>query len=93
MNIPEDILSLLSAPQSAEALRRTEGIIRFLNSQDGRNLLSLLGGPGGAAFCDACRSSAGLPNPAKGLITGLAGTPEGSAVISQIFALAGRKGN
>lgn len=91
MNIPQDLAALLSSPQSGEALKRTEAIIRAINSPEGRKLLSLLGGPGAEALAVACRRAAESPNAAKTLVTGLGQTPEGAALLTQLFAVAGRK--
>ena len=92
MPMTDDITSaIFSSPQSGTILRNMEAIINAINSAEGRRLLRHLGGAGSDALRNAAASSADAPNAAKTLISGLVSDPEGSALISELFAVIGRK--
>ena len=83
--------AIFSSPQSSAVLRHMETIISAINSPEGRGLLRALGGGGGASLRSAAAGAADAQNAAKFLISALMADPEGSALISQLFAIIGRK--
>ena len=83
--------AIFSSPQSGAILRNMEAIINAINSAEGRRLLRHLGSSGSDALRKAAASATDAPNAAKTLISSLASDPEGSALISELFAVIGRK--
>ncbi|MBR6555896.1 MAG: hypothetical protein IKT60_00545 [Clostridia bacterium] len=83
--------AIFSSPQSGAILRNMENIINAINSTEGRRLLRHLGNSGSDALRCAAAASADAPNAAKTLISGLVSNPDGSALISELFAVIGRK--
>lgn len=83
--------AIFSSPQSGVILRNMETVINAINSAEGRRLLLHLSGSGSDALRKAAASATDAPNAAKTLISCLVSDPEGSALISELFAVIGRK--